>query len=98
MKAEFKTLKEIIEECGFPKDTQFLGYVIHLPETDEFLAQFKKIHHDGSNIKMWSKTPGISKKYMSLKRAFKDVKKLKKNVEICALLDTGDAYISQPIT
>lgn len=98
MEIKLTPIEEVIKECGLPDNTEFLGYVIHLPQSDEFLLKMKKIHNDGSNIKAWSKTPEICKRYQSYQKALKDCKKVGKGSKVCVLLDAGNALYAPPIS
>jgi hypothetical protein len=90
-------IKKLYEEVGLPKNTKFRGYVLHLPESDEFLASAERIDNYGSINYMWSKIPDLA---LIFKKHIKAVRELqeygKNNVTLCLLLDTGPQLIRIP--
>jgi hypothetical protein len=92
---EERKVKEVIEELGFPVDSKFLGYVIHLPVEDEFLALLKET---SLVIKRgFVKTPEAAKIYQSYKRALRDSGKCKQKAEPNLLFDIGTQYAAVPV-
>lgn len=83
-------IKQIIKELELPSDTKFAGYVVHLPESDEFLASIEEDEY--MENRMWSKIPDIAKCYKSLDKAKKEAKRYGKGANACVLLDTGPQY------
>jgi len=92
-----KQIKYIIEELeGIPKNTKFVGYVINLPETEEFLSS---VIHKKNEITLyqWAKTPELAIKFRIREKAMKVITKYDKNkATLCLLLDLGKQLI--PIT
>lgn len=43
------------QKLELSEDSSFIGYVIHLPESDEFLAEFRD--DDFMTLKKWASTP-----------------------------------------
>lgn len=58
---EQRDLSEIREELDLPQDAPFHGYVVHIPASDEFLADFKDSWHDTS--RGWTKNPGLAQRF-----------------------------------
>ncbi|WPP02415.1 hypothetical protein SFA35_25830 (plasmid) [Pseudomonas sp. HR96] len=56
---ERRDLNELREELGLPQDAQFHGYIIHIVESDEFLAEFKSTAFATS--RSWTKNPGLAR-------------------------------------
>lgn len=96
MTIEQTPIEDVIKELGLPENSEYMGYVIHLPETDEFLAKVKWDKH-GSGSFMISKTPEIAKQYWNYKKALKDSERYGKNSKVCILFDAGDRYYAPPI-
>lgn len=87
-------VEEAIKRLGLPEHTEFTGYVVHLPEADEFLSMFQNDKEHESW--MWSKTPQMAKVYQSRKKAEKVAKIYGKGALVVLLFDTGDQYVVQP--
>jgi len=78
----------IIEEFELPRNTKFVGYVINMPESDEFLAEIKKDR--GMKLYKWSETPEIAIKFKIYEKAKRIIDQYdKQRAVICLLLDTG---------
>ena len=85
-------IKIIIEEADLPKNTKFLGYVIHLPKNDEYL--FKT---DNKALLIWSKTPQNAIKFKIYEKACDIVKKFSRgDLIICIVLDIGKQLATIP--
>ena len=50
-------IKDVLTELGLPQDAEFLGYVVHLQHSDEFLMQVSDSAH--MNSILWSKIPDL---------------------------------------
>lgn len=89
-------LKKVIEDMGLPKGTKVKGYVIHLPDSDEFLAD--KTSDDDITGWVWGVSPEQAIKYKNAKKALGEISDYTKaKVDVCALLDLGKSYIALPI-
>lgn len=56
-----RDLDEVRQELDLPPSAPFLGYVVHIPTRDEFLAEFKD-----SSIAVsrhWTKNPGMAQRF-----------------------------------
>jgi len=85
-------LKKAIKIWGFPSNTKFEGYVVHLPETDEFLAK----HNSDSDGDLWGWTPipDYAIKYKKLKDAQSVIDAYDKTKAVIGrLLDVGPQHI-----
>ena len=49
------SIDEIIKEAGLPPDTKWLGYAVHLPDSDEFIAKVKNTKN--GIVRVYSKSP-----------------------------------------
>lgn len=56
-----RSLDDVREEFDLPPDTPFLGYVVHIPTSDEFLAEFKDSPLTASRY--WTKNPGMAQRF-----------------------------------
>lgn len=63
---------EIKRQMGLSEDCSFLGYVIHLPKTDEFLAKFEDDEY--STSKIWAAIPDLAIQYQDFHEAVKVLK------------------------
>lgn len=63
---------EIKRQMGLSEDCSFLGYVIHLPKTDEFLAEFED--NEFSTSKIWAAIPHLAIRYEDFHEAVEVLK------------------------
>jgi hypothetical protein len=66
------SIDDFIEMVGLPKDALFLGYTVHLPNTDEFLSSFGK---SPSALIVWTQIPEyalVTKDYKRVVEIFND--------------------------
>ncbi len=84
-------IKEFIEEADLPSNTKFLGFVVHLPETDEFLK--RAVYGKGFENREWASIPDLAKIYKVEKKAENEVKNYGENATVACLLDTGNQYV-----
>lgn len=88
--------QRLIKSFDLPKGTKFKGYVLSLPDTDEYLAE-----HQASNYAdnwCWAQTPDLAKPYKKLKQV-QQVQKLytKKPTEVCYLFETPTHFWVSPV-
>lgn len=86
-------LKRIFAKIEAPKNTKFKGYVLHLPESDEFLALVDHNYSHTMSNYGWCKSPGdavVFKKHLKAVRELQEYDK--NNIKLCLLFDTGDQY------
>lgn len=84
------TIAELHEKYGLPENAVFCGYVIHLPESDEFLAEL--IINSSFTQRLFSKTPEMAKVFQTYKKAEKAGKHCKQRCNVGLLFDIGDQY------
>lgn len=63
---------DLRQKLGLSEDSSFLGYVIHLPESDEFLADFQD--DDFAILKKWAAIPDLALRYDDFYEAVKVLK------------------------
>jgi hypothetical protein len=88
-------ITDVLQELGLPESSVFCGYVVHLPEEDEFLAVVREsaaMIHRG-----FSKTPETAKIYQDYKKALKEAKHCKQETIVCLLFDVENQFIIAPI-
>jgi hypothetical protein len=69
--------EDIKQQMGLSKDCNFLGYVIHLPESDEFLSRFSDDNE--ATFKGWSPVPDVALRYDDFHEAVKILKIVSKS-------------------
>ncbi len=95
MNVRERPVDEIIKELGLPAETKYLGYVVYLPNEDEFLRFIKET---SSTIKRgFVKTPSGAKVYQSYKKALRDAGRCKQKAEPNLLFDIGDHLAAVPV-
>ena len=84
------SIETVKEELGLPDTAEFLGYVIHLPEKDEFIGGIK----DDKFMKKWAwvKTPELALRFDDFKKAVKERGDCNGNPVIALLFDVDDKY------
>ncbi|BES73844.1 hypothetical protein RE428_48620 (plasmid) [Marinobacter nanhaiticus D15-8W] len=95
MTVEKRPVEEVIKELGLPPESKFLGYVIHLPNEDEFLGFIKET--SAAVKRGFVKTPQAAKVYHSYKRALRDAGKCKQKAEPNLLFDIGTQFAAVPV-
>lgn len=90
MKIQDDKISAVIKEIGLPDTAKFCGYVIHLPNEDEFVADI--IETQASVVRKFCNLPELAKRYQDTKKALKDAKHCKQETMICFLFDSGAQY------
>ena len=90
------TIEEIIKGLDLPADSKAIGYVIHLPEKDEFVATI-----NDNNISFsvaYARTPELAMIYDEPQKAISDAKKISKHkLLVCVLFETSNQYMINDI-
>lgn len=90
-----RNLKDTIKELGLPENTSFNGYVVHLPEPDEFLATLEE-----NNIvvrRAFARTPTLAMNFDNVEEAIQIVNDLDYHAQVCALLETDSQLIIEGV-
>jgi hypothetical protein len=89
-KYKASSIEAVKEELGLPDTAEFLGYVIHLPEKDEFLGGIK----NDICIKKWAwvGAPGLALRFHDFRVAVKERNDCNGNPVIALLFDVDDKY------
>ncbi|HHH9443034.1 TPA: hypothetical protein ACP32N_005022 [Pseudomonas aeruginosa] len=63
-----RSLDDIRGEFGLPPGTPFLGYLVHIPDSDEFLVRC----HEGmdSASRVWTRDPGVAQRFEHFSDAY----------------------------
>lgn len=94
MKNKFEKIQiaEVLEELGLPANSEYLGYAIHRPDTDEYLAAFKD--NNGAEFWGWAKTPQLAMKYEDYNKVLADAERYDKAPTMVGLVfDVGNQLI-----
>lgn len=87
------SISQIKAEMNIPQDAVSLGYVIHLPESDEFLGDYQ----DGNIIlrTAWTPTPSLAKRISDFHKAVAIVKELERpdrDTILCLLFEDKNRF------
>ncbi|MDD5578007.1 MAG: hypothetical protein PHY16_01845 [Methylobacter sp.] len=85
-----QTIAKLQKEYGFPENAKFCGYIVHLPESCQFLTDLKIT----SSFIYWAfaKEPDLAKRFEFLADAEKVSKRCKKKANVGLLFDSGDQF------
>lgn len=89
------SLADIKQQLNLPVDAAFLGYGIHLPEPDEFLARFED--QDFGTRKMWVKDPQLAIQYEGFAEAYEVSRKCSGSI-VVGMFDVGEQIFVAGIT
>lgn len=90
-----RSLADIKKQLGLPDDAEFLGYGIHLPDPDEFLAKFDD---DGYVArKAWAKDPQLAIQYDEFANAYEVSRKCAGSI-VVGMFDIGEQIVVAGIT
>lgn len=85
------SIKEVRQQLGLPDDAQAIGYIIHLPDQDEFVATI-----EDNNMLFsvgYAKLPEMAKVYDEPDQAIADAKKIMKHkLLVCVLFESSKQY------
>jgi len=81
---------DLMKRLELPNYAQFVGFVVHLPHSDEFLSHYT--YNDFGEGFIWSKVPDLAHSFESQSKAEKFVKSYRKSSVVGLLFDLGDSY------
>lgn len=91
MLLDIQRVKKVKEELGLPDAAKFCGFVIHIPENDEFIGKIKETPF--GKIIGYAPTPDYAIKYRRYDKAIKAAMKCDKyRTLIGFLFDLGDRH------
>ena len=86
-------ISDLIEKLNLPSHSEFVGFVVHLPVSDEFLASFDpSLYVDRY---MWVKIPDLAYIFTTQDQAKQFVNFYGKSSVVGLLFDLGDNYSLQ---
>lgn len=81
------------DSMGFPESCRFVGYVVHLPDSDEFLAGASE-PQPGVVLYQYAAAPGLAKVYANFRTALKIADDIQKHRTVVAyLFDHGTQWL-----
>lgn len=83
-------IADLIKRLDLPQGTQFFGFVVHIPHSDEFLSYHS--NNDFGEGYIWSKVPDLAHQFESQNKAEQFVKSYGKGSVVGLLFDLGDSY------
>jgi hypothetical protein len=86
--------QQLIKELGMPDHTKFCGYVVHLPESDEFLFHLD-VKPDYYTNYGWSKLPDHARLFDTHHEAQAVIDEYGKPAVVGLLFDLGKSYSLQ---
>lgn len=60
-------ISDVIAELGLPANSQFLGFAVHRPDSDEFLMEYQE--NCGAEKWLWATTPQLAHLYHDFQQA-----------------------------
>lgn len=87
-----RPIEEIYKEFDLPDDSKFLGYVVNIVESDEYVAKFEDTP-DLTNI-AYAKVPDLGLRFDGISEALEVGKKVaeKYKTDICLLFETSKQF------
>lgn len=80
-------IDDLIQELGLPVDSKYMGYVLHNPEQDDYLAT---IQEQGDRIlRSYTKSPETALRYIDYSEACRVADGIAKKTQIGVLFDVG---------
>jgi hypothetical protein len=95
MKILKRKISDIKREFGLPDNHDFIGYVVNIVKSDEYLASV--IHSGDTSMRGWTPLPDMAKCYQSFNKAQKEVNRYGKDAILCGLFDSPEQYIVIPL-
>lgn len=85
------SIEDVRKALDLPDDAQALGYVIHLPDPDEFVSDL--VDNNEIFSVLYTKLPELAKIYDEPHDAIDDAKKITKhNLLVCVLFESSKQY------
>lgn len=96
LEGERITIEETKKHLNLPEGSEFKGYVIHLPDTDEFLSVFEETEAMVNTA--YAKIPDLAKVFQSIESAVEVAEEITKHrLFICLLFESDKQYLTQPV-
>lgn len=88
--ASMISMAEMKAKVGLPDSAEFLGYVVHVIETDDYLAAYDE--RPAMTKRAYSPTPDHAIRYDDFHEAIAIAKKLPKESIVGLMFDVGDQF------
>lgn len=88
-------LGEIKKDLGLPASAIFHGYAVHIPESDEFLAQSSEDTFRSG--RQWAKKPELAQYHPAFDIAYKLARHDRGEI-VVGIFETETHYFSHPLT
>jgi hypothetical protein len=85
-----QTPESVRVEMGLPESCQFHGYVVYLPDTDEFVAGTDGSSH-GASMTAYGATPNLAKTWPTYRAAEQAAVPIKKHRTVVSYLFSSDS-------
>lgn len=89
-------IEEFIKEIDLPENSQFVGYVVNIPHSDEYLADIQ--YGDDVVNKTIAKIPALAKVFDDVEDALKARKEFSYPVDVCLMFETDQQFLVLPIS
>jgi hypothetical protein len=89
-------IEEFIKEIDLPENSQFFGYVVNIPHSDEYLADIQ--YGDDVVNKTIAKIPALAKVFDDVEDALKARKEFSYPVDVCLMFETDQQFLVLPIS
>lgn len=91
MKTFKRKISDVKKDFGIPDDYDFIGYLVNIAESDEYLASV--MYSGDTSMRGWTTSPDLAKCYNSFNKALKEVKRYGKDAILCGLFSGPDKNI-----
>lgn len=88
-------LNDVKKKYGLSEDAKYLGYAVHLEESDEFLLEL--VDTPSQTTRKWAKTPELAKRYERFNLALDDASKCSGAI-VVGMFDTGAQILVAAVT
>lgn len=89
-------IEEFIKESDLPENSQFVGYVVNIPHSDEYLADIQ--YGDDVVNKIIAKIPALAKVFDDIEDALKVREEFTYPVDVCLMFETDQQFLVLPIS
>lgn len=90
------SIEEAKKRLNLPEGTKFRGYVINLPDRDEFLSIFEETEALVNTA--YAKVPDLAKVFNSIESAVEVAEEITKHrLHICLVFESDKQYVTQAV-
>lgn len=93
-----KSVDDVKAAYGFPSDAVFRGYLVYLPDTEEFLISVQKFPRNWNKAagvaRLWTKYPHAAKIFRDHRQAFRVASEYDRAaIQVVHLFETADQLL-----